>query len=294
VVLPSVEVSDALREILLQRHPEISRIFKGLKGEPRRMSTLAQANAEDALKLLLNKDNVRQERLEALRMLLELKALPRLIVGFDMSHLQGSEPVGAMVAFVEARPQKSLYRHFKVKSGARDDFGQMTEVLRRFMLRVKKGEYPRPDLVLLDGGPAQLSAYQHVQVELEEDIPVVALAKARFQEDKRSPERLYIPGNEKAVIPDQHDPGLHLLMAVRDEAHRFAGRYQKTRRKQRMKSSPLEEVEGIGKKRRKALLTAFGSIEAIREATAQEISQKTGIPQKIAQRLLKRLKDEPE
>ncbi len=221
----------------------------------------------------------------ALAEALELDASPRSLVCFDISTLQGSESVGSAVWLEDGRPNKDEYRRFRVRQaldGTPDDYAMMQEVVGRyFQRRVREGKR-LPDLVVIDGGKGQLgAARQAMEAAGVSDLPVVALAKREeevFRPDVREPLRL-----------DRRSPALHWLQRVRDEAHRFALTYNRTLRRRRTLRSRLSEVEGVGPAREQELLRRFGSVEAVRGASASELAATPGIGERMARRILEQL-----
>ncbi len=254
---------------------------------------MAFHNAAETLETLReNREREKKKGLEALAELEEALDLPRLparIECYDVSHIQGKWATGSMVVFVNGSPRKGLYRRFRIKEvEGIDDYAMLKEVLerrfRRYLeardseLRLAASDEPwphRPDLVLVDGGKGQLGIALKVLEELGiEDIPVAALAKRE--------EELFIPGSEEPVKLPQGSKALSLLQRIRDEAHRFAISYHHKLARKETLSASLEAIPGIGPKRRRALLERFGSLEALRKATVEEIASVPGITPKLA------------
>ena len=235
------------------------------------------------------------EAVANLQAALDLPKPPTRIECFDISTLQGTNTVGSMVVFVRGAPRKSDYRRFKVRSvtqaGQPDDFAAMREVLtRRFRRAVEEtpetpGRRPDPvwkilpDLLIVDGGKGQLGVAVEVLKELGlyEVVPVAGLAKRE--------ELLFLPDRPEPVRLPKDSPEMYLVQRVRDEAHRFAVTYQRNLRGKAMTRSRLEEIPGIGMKRRQALLKHFGSIDAIRNASVEEIAAVPGMTRAVAQRV---------
>ncbi len=180
-----------------------------------------------AMNAILGKGIVEQSGLLAiyeLRDLLKLKYLPRRIEGFDISNIQGKMAVGAMVSFWDGMPDKKNYRRFRIKTVPKsDDFAMMYEVVKRRCVRISKGEFAKPDLFLIDGGPGQLKSAQKALLETNLEIPVIALAKKR--------EEIYLPNRRHPISIPKENAGLRLLQHIRDEAHRFAISYHRHTRK---------------------------------------------------------------
>lgn len=288
VLVPDCADTKNLSGLLCDRAGRHVNIYHPKRGRPAALLRMAAENAREVLRVSMAETGMRTKALQRVKELTGLGREPGLIAGFDMSMLQGRDPVGSLVTFKDGRPFKRGYRTFSIKGGFIDDFHQMQEVLTRFLKRVGQGTLERPDLVLLDGGPPQLGAYVEASRETNVGLFVIGLAKSRIIEQEtgsRSPERIYVPdgtGAWKQVVPDQHDDGLHLLMQVRDEAHRFAGRFQAKRRSKTTFQSILDRIPGVGKKRRLIILRHFRSMDALRNATLDELSAIKGLPQAIA------------
>jgi excinuclease ABC subunit C len=192
-----------------------------------------------------------------------------------------------MVVFTNGRPDPKSYRRFKVRldSGEANDVAMMSEVLRRRFApeRLADGRFgKRPDLVVVDGGKPQLSAAQAVLAELDVvGIPVVGLAKRE--------EELFVAWADEPVVLPAGAPSLYLVKRVRDEAHRFAIAYHRELRGKAMTASELDEIEGVGPKRKKALLKEFGSLKRLREASADEVAHVPGIPRDLADKIVAEL-----
>jgi excinuclease ABC subunit C len=211
---------------------------------------------------------------------LQLKAPPRRIEAFDISHLGGTNTVASLVCFVDGKPKKSEYRKFKVKTvSGIDDFASMREVVHRRYLRQKKEKGSLPDLILIDGGKGQLSMAVSALRELGLDyVPIVGLAK-RLEE-------VFVPGISDPQSIHKQSPGLILLRRIRDEAHRFAITFQRSKRKDSL-TSLFNDIDGMGPKRVQKLLQSFDSTETIAKSTQKDISTKTGIPEKLAEEIIK-------
>lgn len=209
---------------------------------------------------------------------LDLPRLPERMECFDISHTQGSETVASMVVFEGGKPAKKEYRRFKLKTtqGKPDDFKSMAEIMERRY--GKETDWPMPDLIIIDGGKGQLNAalplIRSVGVT---DVPVISLAK-RIEE-------VFVEGQSESIILSHHSPELQLLQQIRDEAHRFAITYHRKLRGKRNLESILDHIEGIGPKRRKALWTHFNSLEAMKQASIDELAQVESMNYKTAKKL---------
>lgn len=215
--------------------------------------------------------------LEELRDALHLDAVPRRIEAFDISHLEGSDAVGSLVVFVDGRPEKQSYRHFRLRTldGKVDDYGAMREVVARRYTRAVNDNRPLPDLVLVDGGKGQVSAATRILRALSLDsVPVAGLAKRN--------EEVFLPGRSAPVILPATSGALRLLQAARDESHRFANAFNQRLRGKRIALSMLEAVHGIGRARSRRLLEAFGSLAEILAASPEAIAARAGITRETA------------
>ncbi len=224
----------------------------------------------------------RESGLRQLKDELGLAVLPRRIEGFDVSTTQGTDGVGSMVVFEDGIPKPSEYRRFKIRSVVgQDDYAMLREVLRRRFARMANQGKPgvksadkwaeTPSLILVDGGRGHIGVALSVRDEYSgHNVPVVGLAKEH--------EHVYFERGTEPLDLKTDSPGLLLLQAVRDEAHRFAVAYHRNLRDSSVVASVLNDVPGIGPRRKRALFLAFDSLEAIRTASAEEIAEKGGIP----------------
>ncbi len=254
-------------------------------GEKKKLVNLCQKNARfllEDLKLqkMQRKDTVPYS-VQMLQKNFNLATPPRRIEGFDISNIQGKDAVASMVCFVDGRPRKSEYRIFKIRSkDTPDDFTMMREAVFRRYKRVLAENLPLPDLILIDGGKGQLSsaveALQAAGVDVEQQ-PVIGLAK-RLEE-------VFLPGYSDPMNLPKSSAGLKLLQQVRDEAHRFAISHFRKQHKKSTLRSPLDEVPGIGPARKKHLLSTFGSLRRIREASLQELQTRGRLPRGVAEAL---------
>ncbi len=267
------------------------------RGEKYALIQMATENARYALLQDLKQTSVQKETSTALIELVDglmLGGFPQRIEAFDISNTQGEEATGSMVVFENGRPRRDAYRHFKVHlSGKPDDYAMMKEVVRRrfrrglaelanpTMVRGKFSEFP--DLLLIDGGKGQLKVAVDVLRELNiEGIDVIGLAKRH--------EEVFTPGQSHAIQLPMESEGLLLLRRIRDEAHRFAVSYHRRLRSARSLSSVLDDIPGIGPKRKSSLMKAFGSVDRLSHATVDEISLGAGISNALARKILTHLK----
>lgn len=296
ILLP-VDIDDrAVREEYLgERKGKKVALFQPARGDKRRLVDMAVENARQSFFERYDRDKERERTLVELQRRLRLKRYPQRIECFDISTIHGAQAVGSMVTFLNGDPDKNRYRHYRIRTvgpeSGGDDFSMMLEVLRR---RFQRGvaEADLPDLLVVDGGKGQLSMALTALAELKvEEIDVLALAKERVrsapQSERidRTPDRVFLPGRNNAVIPPSRSKALLLLQRVRDEAHRFAISYHKKLRTRQLLYSALDRVPGIGGARKRALLRAFGSVKRIEEATLDELLGVPSINTRLAEEI---------
>ena len=307
VVLPQdLEEARIIQQWLSRKSGQQVRLHTPQDERQQKLLEMATTNALEALRAMRHQwaaDQLRQERaLGELQELLGLDAPPARIEGYDVSTLQGTNTTGVMVVFTHGVPRKSDYRRFNIRAVRTllepNDFAAMREMLRRRFRRLVEetpqgpGEKARrrdrvwklkPDLVLIDGGRGQLNVALEVLREfgLEEAIPLVALAKRE--------ELLYLPDRPEPLALPRTSEGLKLLQRVRDEAHRFSVVSHRQRRRRETLHSVLEDVPGIGPRRKRALLQHFGSLDAIRRASVEDLARVPGMTRKAAEALKKQL-----
>jgi excinuclease ABC subunit C len=236
---------------------------------------LAVQNAKEEL-VKKRRESGDEAALVQLREALDLPVLPRRIEGFDIAQLAGRNTVASLVSFRNGVPDKKNYRYFRIRSlgGAIDDFASMREAVARRYSRLINEEAELPDLVLVDGGAGQVSAAKEILDELGLDCGLAGLAKRN--------EEIYLPGRAEPLVLPKDSPALRVLVALRDETHRFAtGLSQKLRNKS-LRFSVLESVKGIGEAKAKKLMKAFGSLQGLAEAAPEEIAKAGGVPLETA------------
>lgn len=242
------------------------------KGTKLRLIRMAQKNAD----IIKNQKRKLENSLIELKKYLKLEKLPRIIEGYDVSNISGKLAVGSKVSFKDGKPNKNEYKRFKLKTPGPNDYEMMRELLTRRFKLIDKDSLP--DLVLIDGGKGQLKIACEVFDTLNlNQIPVIGLAK-EFEE-------IFIPNSNLPIIIPKDNKGLHLLQQVRDESHRFAVTYHRKLRSSKIKESSLDNIPGIGKIRKMNLLKSFGDIEAIKNASVEEIAKVKGMNKKIAKTL---------
>ena len=277
--LPSeIEDVDAMEAWLSARADRRVKILVPQRGDKRALVDLATRNAELSYRTRFNEITAAHfDALETLRSVLGLPTLPRRIECFDISTIQGSETVASMVVCEDGRMRKSDYRKFRIKGlseslepgfGA-DDFAAMREVVQRRYRKVLEDGGPFPDLILIDGGKGQLSAaYEGLESIGLGNLVATGIAKKE--------ELLFTRDQQEPVVLPTNDPALLLVQRIRDEAHRFAVTFHRKARSMRDLRSELDEVPGIGPRRRRALLRAFGSLAGVRRATREELDAVVG------------------
>lgn len=262
------------------------------RGLKRQMTKMAEENARVSLDekfRLIERDEERTSKAaENLGKAIGLESVSR-IEAFDNSNIQGTNPVSAMVVFIDGKPAKKEYRKYKVKTvQGPDDYETMREVIRRRYERVLKENLPRPDLIVVDGGKGQISAATDVlENELGLYIPVCGLVKDAKHKTAQlmafdPPEPVYLPRDSQEF---------YLLQRIQDEVHRFAISFHREQRAKSMVTSRLDAIPGIGEKRRKALLKHFGSLKKIKEASVEDF-RPLSIGEKLAREIINALRDE--
>ena len=256
-----------------------------VRGERVHWLDLARDNAKVALASRLGSQAGYAQRREALRLALNLEAPPLRLECFDVSHTSGERTVASCVVFGTDGPLKSDYRRFNIEGVTPgDDYAAMHQALSRRYARVKQGEFPVPDLLIIDGGRGQLAQVEAALGELAiTGLTLVGVAKGP---DRRpGAEQLWLSGRDTAVILPADSPAMHLIQQIRDEAHRFAITAHRQRRAKARTVSVLEEIAGIGPKRRQRLLREFGGIQALEGAAVEDIAQVEGISRQLAQQI---------
>lgn len=257
--------------------------------EARQLMKMAETNAWLNLKQSISEaaDELSEEDAKILKDLaarLGLSGPPRRVEGYDISNLSGQDAVGSRVVFTHGQPDQAQYRRYRIQSvTGPNDFAMLQEVLFRRLKRLKDEPQDTPDLIVVDGGAGQLSAVRLVLKELDADhLAIIGLAKKE--------EEIYLPGRKQPLALPKSSPALKFLMRLRDEAHRFAVSYHRNLRTKRMHVSSLDAVPGLGAERRRALLRAFGSVEALLSVTEAELAKVEGIGPELAKRIQQTLR----
>ena len=269
-----MEDADVIARWLSERAQHRVEVRHPQRGRKARLVELAVKNAEIVLMASLKSTAGRDAALEDLRRVLGISQFPHRIEAYDISNIQGMLAVGSQVVYEDALPRRSDYKRYRIKtvSGA-DDYAMLEEVLRRRFARV--AQWPLPDLILIDGGRGQLNVALKVARGLgQRELPIISLAKEE--------EVVHHPFRHTPIALPEGSRARHLLLQIRDEAHRFAITYHKKLRGKQSLSSILEEIPGVGEKRRQALLRGFGSLKAMQQATIEEIRRVGGLPSHAA------------
>lgn len=285
---------EMLRELLERVSGRSVRVVAPRRGFKKHLVGMAMDNARVLVSQLIPLEERRgaedERALHDLARELGLPVPPRRIEGYDVSNITGKQATASMVVLQDGKPDKPSYRRFKLNPGKPDDYAMMDEVLRRRFSRAleerrsgRPGKFSvLPDLVLVDGGRGQVSVASRVLGELGLDIPVAGLAKKN--------EEIYLLGREEPLVLPRNSGALYLVMRLRNEAHRFALSYHRKLRKKSATHSALDEVSGLGERRKKALLARFGSVESIARASVEEIREIPGIGPALAAKILECLR----
>ncbi|MDD4775012.1 MAG: excinuclease ABC subunit UvrC [Syntrophomonas sp.] len=269
-------IQDWLKEV----HHRRCRLWKPERGEKRALVEMVMENARLLWEERMLDDSKNRRILEELARTLELEVIPQRIECFDVSHLGGEETVASMTVATMGRPDKKAYRRFKIRTEQNNDVASLSEALRRRFQEARHNNpafLPEPDLLLIDGGLGQVNAARLVLDELGLEIPVLGLAKRE--------ESIFWPGRREPLRLPRRDEGLQMLQRLRDEAHRFAVQYNRQRRGSKVTRSALDEIEGVGPKRKQSLLLHFGSVARLKTASREELAQVPGLNHPTAERI---------
>lgn len=281
--------TEALEEVFTQQAGRKVKINTNAIGDKRVWLKMAETNADLALQQRAAQHSNQQARLNALREALDLSETTERIECFDISHTMGEATVASCVVFDKGQMQNSEYRRYNITGiTPGDDYAAMRDALTRRYKKVAAGEGKLPDLVFIDGGKGQLGVAVEVMQEVGlPDILLVGIAKG--EERKPGLEQMFFPNRDTPIGLKKDNPGLHLLQQIRDEAHRFAITGHRARRGKARMHSSLEDIEGIGAKRRKALLVRFGGLDGVKNASVDELAQVEGISQMLAEKIYQEL-----
>lgn len=274
--------TDMLQDILSERAGQKVKITNSVRGERARLLALAGTNAEMALDVRLSSRSGMAERYDSLRRMLGLDEIPERMECFDISHTSGENTVASCVVFNAEGPLKSDYRRFNIEGiTAGDDYAAMKQALTRRYTRILKENTRLPDVLFIDGGKGQVGVAMEVMNELQlDEIMVVGVAKGPAR--RVGDETLILVRQDVEKQFDINTPGLHLVQQIRDEAHRFAIAGHRAKRAKARKRSSLEDIAGLGPKRRKALLTHFGGMQGVQAASEDELARVPGISRNLA------------
>lgn len=300
ILLPlKIDDGAAVEELLSEARGRKVAIVQPQRGTKRELVELAIKNAAAALRERDEKQASAEALLEELQRRLHLSRLPRRIECYDISTIQGRFSVGSGVVFSDGRPDKAGYRRYRIREVAgQDDFAMLAEVFSRRFRSEKVERDGLPDLVVVDGGIGQLNAAAEIigELGLEGRFDLVSLAKSRVEgamtDDavRKSNERVFLPGRRNPLVLRQNSAALLLLSAIRDEAHRFAIEYHRKLRGKEGIASGVEQIPGIGAKRRTALLRHFGSLQRLKEAGVEEIAALEGMNPALAESVFRWLR----
>lgn len=279
---------EVLEDLLSEQSGHKVTINQNPIGERRMWLKMAAENARLALQQLMRRKASQEERLTALQQVLDMNGLMR-IECFDISHTMGEATVASCVVYDQFAMRNAEYRRFNIKGiTPGDDYAAIRDALSRRYQKAVQGEGRLPDLIMIDGGRGQVNAAREVLDELGiSDACLMGVAKGEAR--KPGLEQLIFPGQEKPLqLPSDH-PALHLIQQIRDEAHRFAIQGHRSRRNKARTASTLEDISGIGAKRRQGLLGRFGGLKGVQNASIEELAQTEGISRKLAEKIYREL-----
>ncbi len=284
---------ELLENYFLEKFGKKVEIVRAKQGVKKRLLEMAESNAAEYLSKSVNKikhkDDMTKNACNRLKEVLGLKKYPKRMECYDISNISGVDKVGSMVVFIDGEADRNSYRRFKIKTveGA-NDYASHQEMMRRRLAKLGTEEeerFPKPELIIIDGGKGQLSAIKEVFDEMGvNDIELISLAERE--------EEVFTLFSEESIRIDHRDYALKMLQRIRDEAHRFAITYFRNLHSKRNLASVLEEIEGIGKKKQKALMDKFGTIDKIMKASVEELATAEGIGEELANKIYKFFKEE--
>jgi len=284
-IITSAPVADQplLETVLTDQSSHIVKLTHQVRGERARWLKMAQHNVQLSLDTRLASQAGVTARVEAVQEALGLDEPPSRMECFDISHTSGELTVASCVVFDSQGPKKSDYRRFNIEGiTGGDDYAAMSQALNRRYARIQSGEGVLPDILFIDGGKGQLSAAAEVLSELAvSGVSLVGVAKG--PDRKPGMEQLFLFGQERAIILPADSRALHLIQQIRDEAHRFAITGHRQRRDKKRRSSVLEEIPGVGAKRRQRLLKQFGGLQGLSRAGVEDLERVEGISRKLAE-----------
>ena len=287
IINENIKEKELIEKTLTNKEGKQINISIAKKGSKLRVINQAIKNAKDSLNRKLYESQNNKELFEEVVKKFNLENNINLVEVYDNSHIQGTNSVGALIAYGEEGFIKKRYRKFniKIEKNEKDDYGMMREVLNRRFKRAiqeKDGYLTLPDLILVDGGKGQYSAARDSLNELGlHDLPVIAIAKGKF---RNSGDESFFYNGKKFKFA-KNDPTLFFLQRIRDESHRFAVSAHRNKRKKGISKSLLDQIEGIGSIRKRALLNHFGSARAVESASLDEIKSVDGVEEKVAKKI---------
>ena len=284
---------ELLEKYFLEKYSKKVEIVRAKQGVKKRLLDMAESNATEHLSKSISKiehkNDMTKNACKRLQDVLGLKKYPKRMECYDISNISGVDKVGSMVVFIDGEADKTSYRRFKIRTveGA-NDYASHQEMMRRRLLKLgtdEESRFPKPQLIVIDGGKGQLSAVKEIFDELKvEDIELIALAERD--------EEIFTLYQPNAIKIDKKDYTLRMLQRMRDEAHRFAITYFKNLHSKRTLASVLQEIDGIGKKKQKALMDQFGTIDKIMRASIDDLSKTEGIGADLAKKIYDYFKEE--
>ncbi len=293
LVSHAVEDFDLLEVALGERSGHAVRVRAAVRGTRARWVAMAGANAELGLTMKAASRAGLAEQVEALGEALGLGRTPARIECFDVSHTMGESAIASCVVMGPEGPVKSAYRRFNLRGLAPgDDYAGMRQAVERHFARVARGEFPMPDVLLIDGGRGQLAAALDA-LRAAGVAPALTVGVAKGSDRRAGQERLFLDGQDAPLILDTGSPALRLIQRVRDEAHRFAIAGHRKARDLARRESLLEEIPGLGPVRRRELLKAFGGLQGLKQASVEDLAKVQGISRKLAERIYERMNPGP-
>jgi excinuclease ABC subunit C len=285
IVSSEIDELNLIQEVLSTDSGHRVKINQSVRSDKARWLKMALHNAKISLDAKLASRAGYESRLEALQSAFNLEEVPQRMECFDISHTSGEETIASCVVFDQQGAAKHDYRRFNIKDiQPGDDYAAMDQALMRRYKRIQSGEGKLPDILFIDGGKGQLAAAERVLNELAvTGVILIGIAKGR--ERKAGLEKMFVAGQDGAVTLPADSPAIHLIQQIRDEAHRFAITGHRQRREKSGRSSILEEIEGVGPKRRQRLLKQFGGLQELQSAGVEDLQRVEGISRKLAEKI---------
>ena len=272
----------SLEAALKEQYSRNVQIQHSVRSQNAKWLELASTNAREQLQLRMSHGKQVTQRLEALQNALEFDQPPERIECFDISHSSGEATTASCVVYDQDGPNKSMYRKFNIEGVTEgDDYAAMSQAIHRRYARLQKEEQTMPDLLIVDGGKGQMSMARDVMNELGIAIPLLGVAKGETR--KPGMETLFFETPDQVILLPNHSPALHLIQHIRDEAHRFAITGHRARRGKARVGSILDDIPQVGPGRRRSLIRHFGSAQAVKSASVDEIAKVSGISKTLAQ-----------